>query len=280
MWTATSLVCVAFSSAPLRPAVAVPRSRAAVAILQDDLKPRFSRGDDDGTKTSFSPDKPALQDAATRTTGTTASDSATSANQQLLDEIRSLQPEPAPERVEKAPIDLNGIQPAFLILGAVSYGAFSVLAWQFTASAGQYFAAHPMDDAFYVVARLSGVARYVVVAMGGLGAGVSCIAAVGQLALAVQVQLGIMNGELDPNKPRVDPYGGRKQGELYAPDALSRLSCPGSLDCRCHRPAPLRLACCPAHTTRDDPSIAWARREKMLGLMLGDKNAGQGKDML
>ena len=65
---------------------------------------------------------------------------------------------------------------------------------------------------------------------GGLGAGVTCIAALGQLALAVQVQMGIMKGELDPNKQRVDPYGGRKQGEL----------------------------------------------EKMLGLMLGDKEAGNG----
>ena len=85
-----------------------------------------------------------------------------------------------------------------------------------------------MDDAFYVVARLSGVARYVVVGMGGLGAGVTCIAALGQLALAVKVQQGIMKGELDPNAVRVDPYGGRKAGEL----------------------------------------------EKMLGLMMGDKEAG------
>ena len=71
-----------------------------------------------------------------------------------------------------------------------------------------------MDSAFYVVARLSGVARVVVVGMGALGTGVSAIASVGQLALAVQVAIGIQKGELDPNKERDDPYGGRKLGEL------------------------------------------------------------------
>ena len=47
-----------------------------------------------------------------------------------------------------------------------------------------------------------------------LGTGVTCIASLGQLALAVQVYLGIQKGELDPNKERDDPYGGRKLGEL------------------------------------------------------------------
>ena len=43
-----------------------------------------------------------------------------------------------------------------LVIGGVSYAVFAVLAWQFTGSAAQYFADHPMDSAFYVVARLSG----------------------------------------------------------------------------------------------------------------------------
>ena len=50
--------------------------------------------------------------------------------------------------------------------------------------------------------------------MGALGTGVSAIASVGQLALAVQVAIGIQKGELDPDKERDDPYGGRKLGEL------------------------------------------------------------------
>lgn len=205
------------------------RSRPVLAALpemQDDLKPKFSRGNEE-VKTSFTPDtvRRAEEERAAAAKEPTAADK----NQQLLAEIRALQPEkPAAEPVKDKTIDLNGIQPIFLLIGATSYGIFSALAWQFTQAAGEYFAAHPMDDAFYVVARLSGVARYVVVGMGGLGAGVTCIAALGQLALAVKVQQGIMKGELDPNAVRVDPYGGRKAGEL----------------------------------------------EKMLGLMMGDKEAG------
>jgi hypothetical protein len=43
---------------------------------------------------------------------------------------------------------------------------------------------------------------------------VCAIAAAGQLALCVQVSIGIARGELDPNAKRIDPYGGRKQGQL------------------------------------------------------------------
>jgi hypothetical protein len=205
---------------------------AALPEMQDDLKPRFSRGAEEETKTSFAPDRaPAQPKEAERATAAEAAK--VSKNQQLLAEIRALQPEkPAAEPAKDKTVDLNGIQPAFLLLGAGSYGVVSVLAWQFTQAAGEYFAAHPMDDAFYVVARLSSVARYVVVGLGGLGAGVTCIASLGQLALAVQVQNGIMKGELDPTAERIDPYGGRKAGEL----------------------------------------------EKMLGLMLGDKEAGNKND--
>jgi len=226
MWATAVVLAAAFTGpAPraLPPSPTARRTCRPCAALQpqDDLKPRFSRGDDTETKTTFTPDRVAEVRAAKQAAPATQ-------NEQLLAEIRALQPEPVAAPPQKKAVDLNGIQPAFLLLGAGCYGVFSVLAWQFTQSAGQYFALHPMDDAFYVVARLSGVARYVVVAMGGLGAGVTCIAAIGQLALAAQVQMGIMKGELDPNKQRVDPYGGRKQGEL----------------------------------------------EKMLGLMLGDKEAG------
>jgi len=144
------------------------------------------------------------------------------------EEIRALQPEPVAPAPEKKSIDLNGIQPSMLLLGGASYALFSTLAWQGTNAAGAYFAENPYESSFYVVQRLSSIARVVVVSLGSLGTGITGIAAVGQIALAVQVQLGIAKGELDPNKERIDPYGGRKKGEL----------------------------------------------EKMLGFMLGDKNAG------
>eukprot|EP00965_Chrysotila_dentata_P009086 295768-Pleurochrysis_carterae.AAC.1 len=111
--------------------------------------------------------------------------------------------EPAPE---KMPVDLNGIRPRDLVIGALSYAVVCVLAWQFTIAAGTYFAEHPAEESsFYVVNRLTGLARVVVVSMGALGAGVTGIASVGQAALAVQVAIGVMKGELDPTRERVLP---------------------------------------------------------------------------
>ena len=86
MWTAT----LAFSPTPrVVPALrqhALHRCGAVSAALpemQDDLKPRFSRGDDDGTKTSFTPDSaPAQPTAAERETASEAAKG--SKNQQLL----------------------------------------------------------------------------------------------------------------------------------------------------------------------------------------------------
>ena len=87
------------------------------------------------------------------------------------------------------------------MLGGVSYGTFSYFAWQFTGAAAEYFAEHPMDSAFYFVQRLSSLARVVVVGLGALGTGVSAIAGAGQLALAVQVAIGIAQGEVSRHPP-------------------------------------------------------------------------------
>ena len=205
-----------------RPIVALEQPLAA----RDELKSRFSRGDEETPKTTF---RPVVSPSAAESASGASAPAPTSAkNQQLLAEIRALQPPPLPPKPEKKAIDLNGIQPSMLLLGGASYALFSTLAWQGTNAAGAYFAENPFESSFYVVQRLSSIARVVVVSLGSLGTGITGIAAVGQIALAVQVQLGIAKGELDPNKERIDPYGGRKKGEL----------------------------------------------EKMLGFMLGDKNAG------
>jgi hypothetical protein len=153
----------------LERSVTAPRMLVSTMLLdkpmdaRDELKPRFSRGEDSGPKTSFSPSSSAGPSSVAE-----QQPERSSVNQQLLAEIRALQPEP--------------------------YGVFAALAWQFTGATAEYFAEHPMDSAFYVVARLSGVARVVVVGMGALGTGVASIAAAGQLALAVQVALGIAKG--------------------------------------------------------------------------------------
>ena len=192
------------------PQMSTRRIVAALEQPSDELRPRFARADED-TKTAFTPDVVTKKEEEARPKATPA----TGSNEQLLATIRALQTEPKGKAPERKPVDLNGISPAFLLLGAASYGACSVLGWQFTINTAALFDAHPVaDDTFYVVARLSTVARYVVVAMGALGTTVTAIAATGQAALCVQVSDGIRKGELDPKKPREDPYGGRKLGQL------------------------------------------------------------------
>ena len=109
---------------------------------------------------------------------------------------------PAPEPA--APIDLNGLQPKDLLIGAVTYYVACFASWQLCGAATEYFDANPFETEVYVVSRLSAVARVIVVGMSALGAGVTGVAATGQLVLAGRVALGIASGELDPNLPR-DP---------------------------------------------------------------------------
>ena len=122
---------------------------------KDDLRPRFARADPDSApKTSFKATPTAV---ATRPNDAAG---AITSNEQLLAEIRALQPEAPSPRPERTPVDLNGIQPTFLLLGAASYGLASAFGFQFAVWAAGFFESHPLDeDAFYVVARLSTVAR-------------------------------------------------------------------------------------------------------------------------
>jgi len=171
------------------------------------------------TKTSFLPD---IERASTVPEAHAAADEASQAvaplgaasNEELLAEIRAMMPKAAGPAPEKVPIDLNGIKPTDLLIGAGSYLIVCVLAWQFTLNAGEYFAQHPMESSFYVVARLSSLARVIVIGMGALGAGVTGIAGVGQLLLAVQVAIGIAKGELDPTAERKLRPNEAKQGDV------------------------------------------------------------------
>lgn len=209
MWPLLHGVLLAFAPLPhcstgtLRPAVHVTAEFGLEP--RDELRPRFSRGESE-TRTEFSP---------TKTAAPTPRKPAAGSNEALLEEIRALQPKTVEARPERAKVDLNGISPWLLVLGSTSYAAASFLGYQFTLSATEMFNNRPIDpDTFYVVARLSTVARYVVIAMGALGTAVTAFAASGQAALCVQVMIGIARGELDPKAKRIDPYGGRKQGQL------------------------------------------------------------------
>ena len=87
------------------------RSRPVLAALpemQDDLKPKFSRGNEE-VKTSFTPDTVRrAEERAAAAKEQTAADK----NQQLLAKSGRFKPEkPAAEPVKDKAIDLNGIQP-------------------------------------------------------------------------------------------------------------------------------------------------------------------------
>lgn len=162
---------------------------------RDDLKVGFSRGADDGPIRSFASVKPVEE--------VRAPDPA-SVNEQLRAEIEALMPTEKPAPPENKPVDLNGIKPRDLLIGAGTYAIVCFLAVQFTQASANFFNEHPPRETdFYFVQRFTGLARVVVVACGALGAGVTGIASAGQALLAVQVALGIAKGELDPNAERV-----------------------------------------------------------------------------
>jgi len=171
---------------------------------REDRKMGFSRGADDGPRTSFTPTAPVAQDLAAPKT----------VNEQLLEEIQALMPPEKPPPLAARPVDLNGIKPRDLLIGAGTYAVVCYAAVQFMLASATYFSEHPIADTdFYFVQRLSSLARVIVVGMAALGSGVTGIASLGQALLAVQVQLGIAKGELDPNAPRELPEG-RKRLEL------------------------------------------------------------------
>lgn len=101
----------------------------------DELKVRFSRGDDE-IRTSFLPKEPARSATAEAEKPTPPGGS----NEQLIAEIRALMPEEIPPAPEKEPINLNGIKPTDLLIGAAAYGFTCWASWQFTNTAGQFFA--------------------------------------------------------------------------------------------------------------------------------------------
>jgi hypothetical protein len=191
----------------------------------DELRPRFARlEDEDKTKNSFVPDR-AEPERSHGVDQPRAGPVGGKSNDELRAEIQAIMPQNAegPRKEigqlgldqDRKPEDLNGLRPSLLLLGGGTYAVTAFLGYQFTIAAASYFNNNPLDDdMFYVVARFSGFARSVVVAMGALGTSVTTIASAGQLALAVRVAIGIATGELDPTAEREDLYAAKKQTKL------------------------------------------------------------------
>lgn len=203
------MLAVLITTPALNLPAARPRCNQVRLLLEPPLEPRdelkvgFSRGDEDGPKTSFAPTAPptALQDLPPPK----------SVNEQLLEEIQALMPPEKPLPPESKPVDLNGIKPRDLMIGATTYAVVCFAAIQFMLASATYFATHPISETdVYFVQRLSSLARVVVVGMAALGSGVTGIASLGQALLAVQVSVAIAKGELDPNAVRELPEGRKK----------------------------------------------------------------------
>ena len=121
-------VCAAFclimaAAAALRfPAAIRPRASSPVCLTEleplppeprDELKRRFTLTDGSETRTTFTPDK---------VTSEQPDEHKLSRNEQLRAEIEAMLPAPAAPPPAKLPVDLNGIKPRDLVLGAVHSG--------------------------------------------------------------------------------------------------------------------------------------------------------------
>jgi hypothetical protein len=101
-------------------------------------------------------------------------------------------------------IDLNGINPFFILVGATFPALLSVLCWQFTVYAGEHFAVDLTRNDLYFVRRAAGIARQVVVGGSALGTGIFGVNALGLVLLSGRIAFGIVTRELDPSKALLD----------------------------------------------------------------------------
>jgi hypothetical protein len=100
--------------------------------------------------------------------------------------------------------DLNGINPLTPLSSAAFAGFISFLFWRITIGLATAFNNVHLETDFYPAQRLFNIASTAFVGITALGAGVIGVTAVGLLGLTMRVTLGIMSGELDPNKQRVE----------------------------------------------------------------------------
>ncbi|CAM9541701.1 unnamed protein product, partial [Phaeothamnion confervicola] len=96
-------------------------------------------------------------------------------------------------------VDLNGINPAMALLGAVGAGGMSYGAWTLTTFLAAAYYAQRIESDIYFVQRLSGILKQTIVGLGSLATGVFGVTALGMLLLSARVLSGVVSGELDMN---------------------------------------------------------------------------------
>lgn len=94
--------------------------------------------------------------------------------------------------------NLNGVNPAVAIGGAVFALAFAGGLWYATQSLAGFFAMHPVETDVYFVQRVTQVFRNVVMGLVSLASGFFGVTGLGILLLGIRVAYGVAKGELDP----------------------------------------------------------------------------------
>mmetsp|Transcript_34623 Transcript_34623/g.35309 ORF Transcript_34623/g.35309 Transcript_34623/m.35309 type:complete len:255 (+) Transcript_34623:82-846(+) len=101
-----------------------------------------------------------------------------------------------PERL----VDLNGINPLTPLGFSIFPGVMSYVGFLGTQYMAAHFAINYVNSEYYPVQRAAIVLRNIVVGLFMMGTGFSGVVSIGLFCLGITVGLGIMKGELLPNK--------------------------------------------------------------------------------
>lgn len=98
------------------------------------------------------------------------------------------------------PEDLNGINPIIPLLFSAFPALMAYAGWRASSYLTANFAIQFIDSEIYPVQRLAIVLRNVVVGITTLATGFTGAIGLGLFAMGIAVAIGVMKGELDPNK--------------------------------------------------------------------------------
>mmetsp|Transcript_13810 Transcript_13810/g.20681 ORF Transcript_13810/g.20681 Transcript_13810/m.20681 type:complete len:250 (+) Transcript_13810:32-781(+) len=100
--------------------------------------------------------------------------------------------------------DLNGIQPMTPLSFSIVPLGMSIVGWQLTTYLAGHFAIQYVDSDIYPIQRAAIVARNLIIGTTTLATGFCAVISLGLMLLGITVAVGVANGKLDPNKPRID----------------------------------------------------------------------------
>jgi Protein of unknown function (DUF3082) len=150
---------------------------------------------------SYSSPENSVRDKVVKTTATFGTLSVEDLKSRMIPQ----EPEQKDAFANRKKEDLNGIQPLTPLLFSTFPAVCSYGLWQLSAYFTNHFAVQYLDSDLYPVQRLATIGRNLVVGMTTLASGFTGVVALGLFLLGVTVSVGVMKGELDPNKPRDVP---------------------------------------------------------------------------